>query len=99
MVQVSVQTIKDLCQWTLIESKMAKEKVRRARMTIERAKVRMPKAKERKEKEIRKEKKVIRRAKVKERTRKVKVWQRVALEESRASCSRLLEEQFSTGCR
>ena len=32
--QVAVQTIKGLRQWMLIESKMPKEKVRRARMTI-----------------------------------------------------------------
>ena len=41
---VAVQTIKDLCQWTLIESKMPKEKVRRARMTVRKEKVKMPRA-------------------------------------------------------
>ena len=45
-------TSKGLCQWTLIESKMPKEKVRRARMTIRRAKVKMPRAKERKERKV-----------------------------------------------
>ena len=44
----------------LIESKMPKEKVRRARMTIKRAKVKMPKAKESKEKDIRRKKKFLR---------------------------------------
>ena len=58
----TVQTIKDPCQWTLMESKMPKERVRRARTIMKRAKVKMPKVKERKENEIRKEKKVIRRA-------------------------------------
>ena len=67
----------------MIESKMPKEKVRRARMTIKRAKVKMPRAKERKEKEIRKEKKVITRVKVRAKTRKVKVWQHVTLVESK----------------
>ena len=51
---VAVQTIKGPCQWTLIESKMPKEKVRRARMAVRKAKVKMLRAKERKGKEIRK---------------------------------------------
>ena len=66
---VAVQNIKDLCQWTLIESKMPREKVRRARMTIRKEKLRMPRAKDRKEKEIRKEKQVIVRVKAKARRR------------------------------
>ena len=80
---VAVQTIKGLYQWTLIESKMPKEKVRRARMAIRKAKVKMLRAKERKESEIRKEKKMITRAKVKAKTKKAKVWQHVTLVENR----------------
>ena len=66
LLPVAVQTIKDLCQWTSVESSpKCQRKVRRARIAIRKAKVKMPRAKDRKEKEIRKEKKVITRAKVK----------------------------------
>ena len=75
-------TSKGLCQWTLIESKMPKEKVRRARMTIRRAKVKMPRAKERKGKEIRKEKKVITRVRAKAKIKKAKACQHATLVES-----------------
>ena len=66
---------------TLIEFKMPKEKVRKARMTIRKAKVKMLRAKERKEKEIREERKVITGSKVNAKTRKARVWQRVTLVE------------------
>ena len=82
MVLVAVQTIKGLCQWMLIESKMPKEKVKRARVIIRKANVKMLRAKERKAKEIRKERKVIARAKVKAKARKARVWQHVRLVES-----------------
>ena len=62
----------------------------------------MLKAKERKEKEITKEKKVATRVKAKDKIRKVKVRQSVTLvgsQDARTSCSRLLEEQYLTGCK
>ena len=75
---VAVQTIKDLCQWKLIESKMPKIKVRRARMAIGQAQVKMPRAKERKgEGDQKGKRRVITR--VKAQTDKAKVWQHVTL--------------------
>ena len=94
---VAVQNIKDLCQWTLIESKMPKEKVRRARTTIRKEKVKMPRAKEGKEKEIRKEQQVIIRVKAK--TRKAKVWQRVTLVESQGGSVSDYTYSWSTTCQ
>ena len=79
----------------MIESKMPKEKVRRARMTIKRAKVKMPRAKERKEKEIRKEKKVITRAKVKAKTE----WKRCGNVLHSQNILLNTEEQYSTGSK
>ena len=66
-------------------------------MTIKRPKVKTPRAKERKDYEIREEKKVMTMARVKARTRKAQVY--VTLVESRTSCQRLLEEQYSTGSK
>ena len=79
-----MQTIKGLCPWRLIEFKMPKEKVRRARMTIKKAKVKTPRAKERKEKEIKK--KVIARAKVKAKTRRQRCGNMLHLWNARPSC-------------
>ena len=94
---VAAQNIKDLCQCMLIESKMPKEKVRRARMTVRKDKVKMPRARGRKEKEIRKEKKVTIRVKANAKIRKTIAWQRVHLWKAKTVCQRLLEELYSTG--
>ena len=66
--------MKNLCQWTLIESKMPKEG-KKGKNRHQKGKGKDAKGTGKKGREIRKEKKVIRKAKVRERARKEKVWQ------------------------
>ena len=77
----------------------AKGKGEKGKNACQKGKGKDAKGKGNKEEDHRKERKVITRAKARARTRKEKVWQIVTLVGSPDICSRVLEEQYSTGCK